>query len=256
MGANLPAVGVDSDDAEHDYSVFYRRWHDGSEFDYRSADSLYGRLFAQVFDKLPRDARILDLGCGTGLLVRSLIQRGYQSVRGVDTSRTQIEAAQAQRLPCECVGMDWVYSEALKAPGTFDAVFLLDVLEHVPVNQQLALLRSLRALIRPGGVLVVSVPNANSVFGDRWRHNDWTHTSSFTEHSLDYVLLNGGFERVEHLSYEFHTCPRYPWILRPGVFRWMAWRFVRAWRRLEAIAELGPHGRTVPLGLNLLAVAS
>jgi SAM-dependent methyltransferase len=240
----------------HDYTVHYKKWHDGSDADYDNAAAFYGRVLAEPLSGLGTGVRILDVGCGTGLLVNALLKRGYEHVVGVDTSEAQIACAIQRGLPCRHVGENWLFAEGIERPGTYDAVFLLDVLEHVPIHQQLAFVRAITTLLSDDSILVVTVPNANSAISARMRYIDWTHTTAFTEHSLDYVLLNAGFATVQHLSYEFHARPRLPWVPRPGVMRWAIWRAFRMLRRLEAYAELGKEGWGVPLGPNLLAVAT
>jgi hypothetical protein len=103
---------------------------------------------------------------------------------------------------------------------------------------------------------VLTVPNANASLGMRWRYNDWTHTASFTEHSLDFVLFNAGFRKINVSPAEFVRRPKWYFLPIGGARHWWAFCFFRLFRRLEMMAELGPEqGRQVPLSLNLLAVA-
>jgi hypothetical protein len=105
-------------------------------------------------------------------------------------------------------------------------VLLLDVLEHVPVPQQIAFLRAIHGSLVKGGQLIVQVPNANSMLAARWRYNDFTHHSSFTEHSLYFVLKVSGFAEARAEAVKS--------IIRPSLRFWK--REVRstakaAWRR-------------------------
>ena len=108
-----------------------------------------------------------------------------------------------------------------------------------------------------GGRLICTVPNANSSLAPRWRYIDWTHTSSFTEHSLDLLLYSAGLREIRILPGEVARTVPYPWIPRKASLTYFAWRFFRGMRRLELMAELGAaQARHIPLSLNLLAVAS
>lgn len=93
------------------------------------------------------------------------------------------------------------------------------------------------------------VPNANSSFAARHRYNDPTHRRSYGESSLAYDLESAGF-RVLRIY------PDDLW--RPGsvqgFIRILLKLVVRAWRRLEALAELGNPGARLPLSLNLIAI--
>lgn len=104
---------------------------------------------------LPVGARVLDLGCGDGLLTRKLVERGYQ-VLGVDASVHQIEAARALGLPARV--MD---GEALEFDGEFEAVFSNATL-HWLKHTQRVVHGVARALV-PGGQLVAECGGAGNV---------------------------------------------------------------------------------------------
>ncbi len=238
-----------------DYSLHYKKYHDDTDAHYATTAKFVLRLLAPVLATLPEDAKIMDIGCGTGLLVNALQVTGYRQVRGIDISQHQILGAQERRLPCEVVGRDYVYELAKTAPRSLDAVFLMDVLEHLEVEEQIKFLRATCQLIRPDGCLVASVPNANSSFAMRWRYADWTHRTSFTEQSLDFVLRNAGFVAVTFHPYEFGTRPTFPYLHKASFWVSALRSLFRLARRMEAIAELGRKGLSIPLSLNLLVEA-
>jgi SAM-dependent methyltransferase len=238
-----------------DYSLHYSKWHGESDEYFAASAQFHRQLLAPILLNINCGAQILDIGCGTGLLVNALQQTGFQQVSGIDISPQQIAVALKRGLPCRLVDEHYLANEARIAPNSLDVVFLLDVLEHLEVDKQLPLLSSVHALLRPGGGMVVSVPNANSTFAMRWRHVDWTHHASFTEHSLEFVVRNAGFETISYFPYEFGVKPTFPYIHRLSFWTWVLRKFVRLFRRLEAVGELGREGLRIPLGLNLLGVA-
>jgi SAM-dependent methyltransferase len=92
--------------------------------------------------------------------------------------------------------------------GSFDAAIMLDVLEHLV--ERVTVLRSLRTLLRPGGRLIVAVPNVDTSY-KRWRrrlggrvYSDPDHKVEFTEQSICRELEDAGFqiERVERGGYD------------------------------------------------------
>jgi SAM-dependent methyltransferase len=97
---------------------------------------------------------VLDLGCAFGFSTLRLARRGYHTV-GVDNSERYIAKAKRRHPQGEYIlssGEDLPLEDA-----SFDGVFLLDVLEHV-VHEE-AVLSEIRRVLKPGGALVLSVPN-------------------------------------------------------------------------------------------------
>lgn len=121
----------------------------------------------QLVHKFGRDKRaaaslagltVLDIGCGGGLVAEPLARLGAE-VTGIDPAEENIEAAKAH---AKGARLDIAYrattAEALAAEGaTFDAVLLLEVVEHVP---DVALfVKQVAPLVKPGGMMIVSTIN-------------------------------------------------------------------------------------------------
>ncbi len=124
-------------DLEHDFG-----WQ-GPEF---TVD-----LFAKY---VPRDARILDAGAGTGLVGVVLAQKGYRNIAAMDLSRGMLEEARQKNVYVEFHQM--VMGEMLDFPtDSFDAVISVGVLTlgHAPASSLDELLR----ITRPGGYIVFSL---------------------------------------------------------------------------------------------------
>jgi 2-polyprenyl-6-hydroxyphenyl methylase / 3-demethylubiquinone-9 3-methyltransferase len=105
--------------------------------------------------------RLLDVGCGGGLLAESLARAGAE-VTAIDLAPAMIEVA---RLHATAAGLAIDYrlagaDEVLREnPAGFDVVTCMEMLEHVPEPQ--AMVRTLAGLVRPGGALFVSTLNRN-----------------------------------------------------------------------------------------------
>ena len=237
-----------------DYTHYYRTWHPDTPEHVAGMVAFNRRILAP---HLPAErwAAMADVGCGGGFALLALRDLGYTAVTGVDADEGQVASCRRRGLPVEWSEdtVAWLRARA----GALQAIVLQDVLEHVPVGEQLEFVGALAGALVPGGSLICTVPNANAALAVRWRYIDWTHRCSFTEHSLDLVLHSGGFREIRIGEVEFHVRPTNWWLpFTSGARHWWAFRFFRMWRRLEMMAELGPQqGRGVPLSLNLLGVA-
>jgi SAM-dependent methyltransferase len=180
-------------ESEFDYSIQYSRFHKNSA---EYADRLAAELVKELSPSLPEDlhGRVLDVGCGYGFALLALRKLGFECIQGLEISNQQAERARQFGLEVEVVSntTNWIKSHT----GVFSVVILRDVLEHVPVDDQIPLLRAIFHSLVPGGRAIIQVPNANAILAARWRYNDTTHHSSFTEHSLYFVLRNAGFKGI------------------------------------------------------------
>ena len=106
-----------------------------------------------------RDASVLDVGCGGGLLSEALAGEGAR-VTAIDLAPELIKIAKLHRLESG-VEVDYRLSavEALadEQPGSFDAITCMEMLEHVP--DPASVLSACAALLKPGGRLFVSTLN-------------------------------------------------------------------------------------------------
>lgn len=198
---------------------------------------------------LPADraARIVDVGCGAGLALEWMVSRGWSAARGVDVDPGQVAFARGLGLTVDLVDDVAAWIDALEP---LDFVLLKDVLEHVPDAAVEPLLRSIARRLRPGGTLLVAVPNANASFAARMRYIDPTHHRSYTTESLRWTLARAGL-RLETVRSDDVWMPST--LLQAAKMPVKA--VFRALRRLEALAEFGADGAAMPLSPNMVAIA-
>lgn len=238
-----------------DYSRHYAKFHPETDAHRRGLQRLHERLLAPY---LPADraAPILDVGCGRGYAVQYLASLGYGAVAGIDTDAGQVAHAQAAGAAVTAEPDPVAFLTA--RPGTYGAVVLMDVLEHVPHADQPALVRAIHASLRPGGVLICTVPNASSPVFSHWLHNDYTHQWSFTAGSLQFLLEACGFTVRQCTGAEVTPRPRFLfWLPVPRTLAWWLRCLVRGRWRAKYVGEFGwDAGMKIPLAPNLLAVAT
>ena len=107
--------------------------------------------------------RILDIGCGGGILTDAMARKGAD-VLGIDLSTKALKVAQLHALEAQTEGVQYkeisAESLALQQPGSFDVVTCMEMLEHVP-NPSL-IVNACAALVKPGGHVFFSTINRNA----------------------------------------------------------------------------------------------
>ena len=156
---------------------------------YRAMQRMYGELVAL----LPAGSRVLDLGCGTGILLQWLSNQPGIVATGVDSSLTQVRIAK-QSLEGIVVSCEDGLDHLGKHPDTFAGIFCFDVLEHLKTEDLcLKWVEMSWSSIGSGGFFCCKVPNAASLTGSYSRYMDFTHRRLFTSTSLIQLLEAGGF---------------------------------------------------------------
>ena len=153
---------------------------------------------------LGRKGSILDVGCGRGIMINELHKRGWQ-VAGTQVSDT------AGSFIRKTFGIDCFIGELPHAPfsrHSFDIVTMWHVLEHL--RDPLLYLRCCRDLLRPGGYLLIEVPNAAG-WSAKMTKTAWMgwdplhHLHHYTPSTMRIALQKAGFSPItwDLLSWEY-----------------------------------------------------
>lgn len=195
-----------------------------------------------------RSASILEVGCGSGALIKFARDAGYTNINGVDRSPEQV--ALARRLGLDCVEEgDALAAIAATPPGALDAVIAFDVVEHLTKPEVLDFLDATLRALRDGGRLILHVPNAESPFGGLIRYGDFTHELAFTRQSIGQLATVTGFRSVA--CHEDRPVPHGA----KSIVRWALWPLVRLVYRLLTAVETGDPGGSAVLTRNMVVVA-
>lgn len=149
---------------------------------------------------------IVDVGCGGGLLLRMLADRGRRVI-GVDLSAGAARVAwSVNGVPC--VAARFVHEPL--PPESCAAITMFHLLEHL--YEPAAYLDAAHRALKPGGRLIVQVPNAASwqflLFGHRWNGIDVPrHLFDFRRSDLEVLLRECGFEPVRWKHFSLRDNP-------------------------------------------------
>ncbi len=166
--------------------------------DKNSARRLAGT--AAAAGRAPAAIRLLDVGCSSGAFLLSARKLGY-AAEGVEPSA---DAAQTARDAGLAVYTGYL-EQACFPDAAFDAITLIEIVEHL--RDPLALLQECARILKPGGVLLVTTPNAHSwtarAMGARWAGFNLNakggHISFFNPRSMQMLAARSGLA-VHHME--------------------------------------------------------
>jgi 2-polyprenyl-3-methyl-5-hydroxy-6-metoxy-1,4-benzoquinol methylase len=138
--------------------------------------------------------RYLDVGCSTGFVVEAARDAGWDA-SGLDLNPSAVEFGRSRQLDLRTEALE----DAAFEPGSFDAVSLFDVLEHLldPVQT----LRAAVRLLRPGGIVFLYVPNydsASRLLMGKDAHFIWPthHLNYYTPETIRDLMAREGLDTV------------------------------------------------------------
>lgn len=157
---SIPGVNVDPAELQKFATLAHRWWDPNSEF--KPLHDI-NPLRLQLIDELAglQGKRVVDVGCGGGILSESMSARGAD-VTGIDLGEKALKVAELHRLESGAsVNYRLIEVEALaqEQPGSFDVVTCMEMLEHVP--DPAAVVRACATLVKPGGHVFFSTLNRN-----------------------------------------------------------------------------------------------
>jgi 2-polyprenyl-3-methyl-5-hydroxy-6-metoxy-1,4-benzoquinol methylase len=184
---------------EH-YEDYGRRYYslDGLK-DFLLSPKHYRRELG-LFLRTTKGGTVLDVGCSVGGFVRAAGELGYEA-EGIDVSSSSVAVGQGSGLKIRA-------GDFLRAsfPEKYDVITLWATLEHLPEpNRYVA---RARELLRPGGVLLASVPNCSGItqrlIGRKDRYVGSDHLNYWTARGFAGYLAGFGFEILETVTFGFN----------------------------------------------------
>jgi len=156
-----------------------------------------------LVNRLSGKGILVDLGCGTGYFLNTCKQDGWNAI-GIEPS------PQARKVASEQFGLEVLDEPGLQQmkPGSIDAITMWHVLEHVPDLHKRT--EELKRILKPGGVLIIAVPNRSSYdaqhYGEHWAAWDVPrHLWHFAPADIARLFEAHGMEVKETLPMRFDS---------------------------------------------------
>jgi SAM-dependent methyltransferase len=145
-------------------------------------------------ERLAGHTPVLDLGCGRGELLALLRERGVEA-RGVDADADMAAFARGEGLDVRQLDAHSALAEL--EDGSLGAVTALQLVEHLPPPELVALLRLAHAKLRSGGLIVLETINPVSPAALRNYFADLTHAQPLVAETLELLVRDAGFASTE-----------------------------------------------------------
>ncbi len=197
----------------HDESTgwFQEKYHPAGAKSHLDTLFLYGRHHIEIYwnryvASLPRGAKVLDVGCGTGEQLAELLDAGLE-VSGVEPAE-KMRAAAHSRLPAGTVRDGSILNLPFEN-STFDFVYAIEVLRYLMHDDNLNGLREVHRVLKPGGIFFGTFVNLyaldgfNLLVGARrlvsrcFQKPLRCHTEFETPASVDRILHAAGFSKTQ-----------------------------------------------------------
>ena len=172
---------------------------------------------------LPKSARILDIGCGSGSFLKALSEHGYTEITGIDLSEEQVKLA--HQLGVTQVQQGDLVEFLNAAEHKFDLISGMDIIEHFTKNELVDLLHLIQNYLNPGGIAIFRTPNLDAPMATVYANGDFTHENYINASSAQQVMMACGFEKVKVFESNMQIPNALKEIIRKVVFSLLKFRF-------------------------------
>lgn len=203
--------------------------HEGT-FYRKSGFKAYRKIYLPHVSGYPKNAALIDIGCGTGILLEFFRDEGYENLYGIDLTEDQVNLAKEKGLKAEAIG---VFEFFKTNKQKFDVVFAMDLVEHFYKHELLELFNGFYSILSDNGTLIIQTPNGDGLFHQHIIYGDLTHLTIFNANSLSQILRLTGFNEIKC----FETGPTTKNLI--GFIRLILWKIVRSIVQMIRIIETG-----------------
>lgn len=142
-----------------------------------------------------KQAKILDIGSGTGDFLAYLQNKHYKNFLGVDISKEQVNFCK-KHVTQKVQLIEGLAGFLKEKKNAFDFILMNDIIEHIEKEEIIDTLSLILSSLKENGVVVIRTVNLKNRWGMAVRYMDFTHTTGFTEESIKQVMQVAGFTNV------------------------------------------------------------
>lgn len=143
-----------------------------------------------------KNANILEIGFGTGYFLKYLLMQGYKNIYGIELSDEETEFVKKNvHNNVECVESTEDFLD--KHQNEYDFIYMSQVLEHIPKDNTIDLLRKIKKSLKDNGIFVANTPNINNPLNIFTFGADFTHEFIFSPESLSQVCKIANFSDIK-----------------------------------------------------------
>jgi len=185
-------------------SVLYKRSHGHDGQLSQAAADTYLRYFQENFSPFPFQKRVLEIGCGPGYFLKTLIQHECQQVHGVEPSLEAVEQSG------ELKGLihNGMFISGIYPKEYFDIICAFQMFDHL--SDPVKFLKSCQEYVKPGGKLFIILHNINSwparITGSHCPMLDIEHPILYNPRTIFKIIEANGFT----VEKKFSVLNRYP----------------------------------------------
>ena len=186
--------------------VLYANYHttQSGRASLTSAEKLFVREKKQfvseilpLLQSVPKTAKIFDMGCGSGSLLKGLKEAGFTQVMGMDLSEEQVKMAHDFGVSEVVLGDAMHFFR--NSQEQFDVITGMDIIEHFTKDELVELLQLIERKLLPGGLAIFRTPNMDAPIATAFAIGDFTHENYLNASSAEQVMLSCGFNGVKVL---------------------------------------------------------
>lgn len=219
-------------------------WNYQSRFPENYFTTLYGDRIAELMRRyLPLQAKVLDYACGTGALTGHLLRAGF-SVGACDLSPDSVAYVNSVHAGNSRFRGATTIQELVASELKFDAIVLVELIEHVDDTILVSVMSDLRKMLVPEGIVIVTTPNdenlnVETVYCPYCNHtfHRWQHVRSWSGKTLGACLSSYGFDAVATVETDFSLSPKVG-LIRYGLHRTLGWLRRRRQPHLMVVAKM------------------
>ena len=183
--------------------VLYANYHttQSGRASLTSAEALFLREKRQfeseilpLLQSVSKSARIFDMGCGSGSLLKGLKDAGYTNVIGMDLSEEQVTMAHNFGVSEVVLGDAMQFFRS--SEEQFDVITGMDIIEHFTKDELVELLQLIQSKLKKGGMAIFRTPNMDAPIATAFAIGDFTHENYLNASSAEQVMLSCGFVDV------------------------------------------------------------